>query len=132
MPISFYKLGNYLNDVHDGKFRNKSLPSPNGGCLIFVLVLLKLIILGQKTRTAIKNAQPWYDIVLTIFSGTNLSALLSIWLFILFGISVADFKEEGFRSSEHSYKNTFSTYDVIKDGYKGINYWHDCETLGFW
>ena len=107
MPILFYKLGNYLNDVHDGKFRNKSLPSPNGGCLIFVLALLKLMILGQKTRAAIKNAQPWYDIVLTIFSGTNVSALFSVWLFILFGISVADFKEEGFKVQNIHIKTHF-------------------------
>ena len=96
MPICFYKLGNYLNDINDGKFKNKSFSFPNGGCLTFVIAVLKLVGTVQDIEAAIKKAQPWYDIVLTIFSGSNLYSLLSAWLFILFGICVADFKEEGF------------------------------------
>ena len=113
MPILFYKLGNYLNDINDGKFKNKSFSFPNGGWLTLIIAVLKLVGTVQDIEAAIKKAQPWYDIVLTNF-GSNLYSLLSVWLFILFGICVADFKEEGFRSSEHSYKNTFSTFSCHK------------------
>lgn len=96
MPFVVYKLGKYLDCPYNMNTVNK-LPWPHGAYQIFALALVKVVILAVKTNAAIQKAYPWYDIALTVFSGINFSAMMSVFLFILFGICTADFQEEGFK-----------------------------------